>query len=400
MRSGNILCLLLILVLLGGCGGGGSTSSSEDGGATPSSRAANDIPITVNGSLCGDTAFGYLNKPCVSVTVCSPGTSNCQTINDILLDTGSSGLRIFKQAMNVSLTQATAGSGSLAECMQFGDGSSDWGPIQTASVVLGNEPPVQVQVQVIDSTFGSLPSVCGNADRSPADAGFNGILGVSFFAQDCGSACAASARIGMYFSCSGSACSGTTVPLAGQVQNPVALLPLDNNGVIVKLPGVGAGGSAAVDGNLILGIGTKSNNIPPALTTYTADQFGNFTTSFNGVLYNSFVDTGTNGLFFPSPSAGLLPSCASPNSAWFCPQSTVNLSATIAGAADESSGAVSFQIGNFISLLKSSNNVFPDIGGQSWVDFEWGLPFFLGRNVYIGLEGKSSSLGSGLYWAY
>ena len=55
------------------------------------------LPITVNGSLCSINS--YINKPCVSVTVCTPGTSTCQTIDDILLDTGSFGLRIFKQVL-------------------------------------------------------------------------------------------------------------------------------------------------------------------------------------------------------------------------------------------------------------------------------------------------------------
>ncbi len=177
----------------------------------PSLQANNVMPITVNGSLCSPNS--YPNKPCVSVTVCTPGTSTCQTITDILLDTGSFGLRIFKQALNVSLPQVTVASGLLAECAQFGDGSSLWGPVQTAGIILGNEPAVEVPIQVIDSTFGTAPVECRNADRSPEEGGFNGILGVGFFAQDCGHGCAITTGNGMYYSCSGADCIATTVAL-------------------------------------------------------------------------------------------------------------------------------------------------------------------------------------------
>ena len=145
------------------------------------------LPITVNGSLCS-AAFNatYPNKPCVSVTVCTPGTSTCQTINDILLDTGSYGLRIFNQVLTVPLTQVTVPSGNLANCVQYVDGSADWGPVQSADVVLGGEPAVTVPIQVINASFGTVPAACGTPDASPAVAGFNGILGVGLFAEDCG----------------------------------------------------------------------------------------------------------------------------------------------------------------------------------------------------------------------
>ncbi len=360
--------------------------------------ANNVLPISVNGSLC--SADSYPNKPCVSVTVCTPGTSNCQRIDDILLDTGSYGLRIFKQALGVSLLQETVASGALTECVQYGDGTSNWGPVQTASVILGNEPAVEVPIQVIDSTFGSRPHECRNADPSPEAAGFNGVLGVGLFIEDCGQACEDSADIGIYYACSGSICSGTAVALSSQVQNPVALLPQDNNGVIVELPDVPSGGSPSVNGSLILGIDTRSNNMPSAVTTYTANLLGEFVTTVDGVPYkNSFIDSGTNGLFFSSPSSNLLPNCAFPFSDWFCPSSTTSLSATNTGASGLPGGVVSFQIGNFVSLISSSNWVFAEIGGNS-TDFDWGLPFFLGRNVYVGFEGRGSSLGSGPYWAY
>jgi hypothetical protein len=358
----------------------------------------NVLPVSVNGSLC--SAGSYPNKPCVSVTVCTPGTSICQTVNDILLDTGSYGLRIFKQALSVSLPQDTIGFETLAECIQYGDGSSNWGPVQTASVILGNEPAVEVPIQVIDSTFGALPAACQNAEQSPAAAGFNGVLGVGLFVEDCGPACSSGADNGMYYACSGSICSGTTVALSSQVKNPVALLPQDNNGVIIQLPDVPLGGSPSVDGALILGIGTSSNNMPSAVTTYEANLFGEFVTTFDGVPYNSFIDSGTNGLFFASPSSDLLPNCAFLYSQWFCPSSTTSLFATNTGAFGSPSGVVSFHIGNFISLISSANEVFAEIGGNSSFDFEWGLPFFFGRNVYVGLDGRGSSLGNGPYWAY
>lgn len=408
MRSGKVL-LLLIFALVTGCGGGGSSSSPP--ASTPTN---NVISVTVNGSLCSNTtSSGYLNKPCVSVTICTPGTSTCQTINDVLLDTGSYGLRIFKQALNVSLTQVTAASGSLAECVQYADGSSDWGPVQMAGVILASESTVTVPIQVIDQTFAGtgVPTGCAGplADTSPSEAGFTGILGVGFFAQDCGSACASYSDNGMYYTCNGSNCSGTTVSLSNQVQNPVPLLPQDNNGVLVQLPSVQLGGTPSVNGSLVLGIGTQSNNTPsPAVNAYIPDlnpqdlTYLDIVTIFEGISYGGFLDTGSNGLFFPSPSASLLPDCASPYSDWFCPSSTVSLSATNTGASGSPSGVVSFQIGNFINLANSSNNVFADIGGPQPADFgfSWGLPFFFGRNVYIGIGGTTSSLGTGPYWAY
>jgi hypothetical protein len=378
----------------------GTTNLTVTGGV---SGADNVLSITVNGSLCA--ANSYPNKPCVSVRVCAPGTSDCRTITDILLDTGSFGLRIFKELLPVTMQQAIGNSG-LAECVQFGDGSSLWGSVQTASVTLGNEPAVLVPIQAVSSTFGAstLPTACSNARPTPVAAGFNGILGVGIFAQDCGTACENLANNGRYYSCTGSTCSGTMVPLAGQVQNPVSLLPVDNNGVIVQLPAVPLGGAPAIAGNLVLGIDTQSNNSSAGATAYAANQFGYFTTTFSGVSYrSSFIDSGSNGLFFTSPSPSLLPNCAY-SSGWFCPPPPpVSFFAANTAVSGEQI-RVDFQIGNAGTLFMSENKVFVEIGGNFRGVFDWGLPFFFGRNVYVGIEefeGKTpSGLGSGPYWAY
>src|SRR5208337_157219 len=158
----------------------------------------------------------------------------------------------------------------------------------------------------------------------------------------------------------------------------------------VQLPGVAAGGAASLTGSIVFGIGTQSNNSLSGVTTYTFDQNGEFTTTFNNATYSSFVDTGSNGLFFPSTSH--LPDCQD-NPSWFCPSSIQNLSATIAGVSGSPKGTVPFSIGNYDSFTNSSNMVFGDVGGDNPV-FDWGLPFFFGRNVYIGFENKSN-LGTG-----
>jgi len=363
----------------------------------------NVLPLSVNGSLCSASS-SYPNKPCVSVTVCAPGTSTCQTISDILLDTGSYGLRIFKQALTVLPPPAA---GALAECAQFGDGSSVWGAVQTASVILGNEPAIQVPIQVIDVSFGAttLPAVCRNAYQNPAAAGFAGILGVGLFTRDCGQTCTNSPNNGKYFTCNGTNCSGTTVPLAAQIQNPVALLPQDNNGVIVQLPGVPAGGTPSLSGSLILGIGTQANNTPLSfVTAYSANQSAQFSTRFSGQNYASFLDTGSNGLFFTPPALISILTCpgSSGSVSWFCPASPLDFTATNTAASGSPAGVVTFRIDNVTNLTSNTaNHVFAEIGGTYPVSFDWGLPFFFGKSVYVGFEGKTSAtLGTGPYWAY
>jgi len=363
----------------------------------------NMLTVTVNGGL---KTIVYPNEPCVSVTICSPGTSNCQTIDNILLDTGASGLRIFKSLLTVSLTQATSGSGSLTECIQYSDNSADWGPVQLADIILGNEPAVRVPIQIIDSTFSGYNSCSLNGqyilDTSPSITGYNGILGVGLFTEDCGSDCTSVANNKMYYSCNGSSCTGTAVSLNNQVQNPVSLLPTDNNGVTLRFPVIPLGGVSSVNGDLILGIDTQSNNSSSGVTMYPADPtYGEFITVFNGKTYSdSFIDSGSNGLFLNASSMSALKPCSSQTGTdWYCPSSTLSLSATTEGYGGSPSGTVSFNIGNASSLFSSSNNVFIELGGPD-TSFDLGLPFFLGRSVYVGIEGKTSSLGMGPYWAY
>jgi len=375
----------------------GSTQLTVTGG---SSVGANVMAVTVNGSLCSDaTSGGYFNKPCVSVTICNPDGSACQTVNDILLDTGSYGLRVFRQAVpGLTLPQANSNQGgSLAECIQFADSSTIWGPVQIASVRLAGEPAITIPIHVIDAGF-ATPTSCGSPDPDPVTAGYAGILGVGPLAQDCGSNCASSAQNQVYFSCVGSTCTGTAVSLVNQVPNPVSSLPGDRNGILVQLPAVPLGGAPSVNGSLFLGIGTQANNTPAAATVLPTDQLGDFRTLFGGNNSIGFLDTGSNALFFPNATG--IPLCSDPN--WYCPPTTLSLSGSLIGSGGSPSQAEPFNVGNFDSLFSSSsNNVFSEIGGPSTFGFDWGLPFFLGRSVFIGISGRAATgLGTGPYVAF
>ncbi len=349
----------------------------------------------------GGCSQGYPDEPCVSVTICQPGTSSCQTISNILLDTGSYGLRVFGSLLSVQLPLEGDGSGNkIAECVSYVQQSSDWGPVVVADIQLGGETASSVPMQIIDAGFAQIPSSCQNPDTSPQNDGFNGILGVGLLVQDCGSSCSQSANNQVYYSCGSGGCGGIAIPLQDQVSNPIALLPVDNNGLIINFPAIPAQGVPTVQGTMVLGIGTQGDNSPAQVTVLPADQNSNFLTTFNGqTLQNSFIDSGTDGLFFPSSS---IPQCNSSGqeAGFYCPNGLVNFSAIQMGANGSPQVQVPFQVYNAQQALSSSNQVFSDLGGTNSNGFIWGFPFFIGRTIYFGLEGHSSSLGQGPFWAF
>jgi hypothetical protein len=65
--------------------------------------------------------------------------------------------------------------------------------------------------------------------------------------------------------------------------------------------------------------------------------------------------------------------------------------------------SVAFAIDNAATILSGTgHSVFPTLGGPSGdsTSFDWGLPFFFGKSVFIGFEGRTSTLGSGTYFAF
>ena len=392
-----ILTVWAVSMLGAGCGGGSSPSKSNP---TMASSGQNVVAISVNGGPTNN----YVNGVFVTLTVCVPGSSSCQSIPNVLVDTGSSGLRLLSSALTISLKQQNGPGGHpVAECVPFLSGFT-WGPVETADIQIAGERASTVPIQVLSDTAFPVPSGCSRTGLQSMDSlstlGANGLLGVGLFAQDCGPACASPVgNPGLYYECPSSGCQPITEAMTQQVQNPVAMFPSDNNGVIIELPAVSSG-QPSITGSLVFGIGTQSNNALNGATVYAVNSSGNFTTTFKGKSYpGSFVDSGSNGYFFLNSNTTSITACGSPNG-FYCPSNTQNLSATNEGA-NGNSGTVNFSVANADTLFSTNTNfVFGDLGGPGQSDFDWGLPFFYGRNVFTAIEGKSTPAGIGPYWAY
>jgi Protein of unknown function (DUF3443) len=415
--TGFLLVVITGLIFLGSCGG----SSSSSSGSTPTSPAANNTaPVTVGFGALGASG-GYVNGIWASVTVCVPGsTTNCQTINNVLVDTGSIGLRVLSSAFTnfpaSSLGAITDSNGDqLQECIQYGDTSYTWGSVMLADVGLAGEKASSIPIQVIGGNTFDVPGACiatpivsglpnGGNDDTVEALGANGILGIEGYPWDCGSACASvTFTTGYpYYICPGGQCSPASVAAADQATNPVAAFSsTDNNGVLITLPAIGATGAAdaATSGSLIFGIGTQSNNaLSSSATVYGVDGYGNIPQAhYNGVQYTSpsnviLLDTGSNALyvFDAATLASVGITDCSDAQGYYCPGSSVSLGPIALSGYNSTSGTVSLSIANADTLFASGNAAFNNLGGDGGTGpsndtVDIGLPFFFGRSVYVGM---------------
>jgi hypothetical protein len=391
------LVAILVLLCLAGCGGGGSSSNFT---SPINSNSQNSQAISVNSGPIGQ----YANGVFADVTVCVPGTSNCQTISGVLVDTGSSGLRILNSKIQLPLPteNATAG-GSLAECAQFVDGFV-WGPVKTADVKLAGESASNAPIHIIDDSSipaFAVPSSCastGTNESTIQQLLANGILGIGNFRQDCGPGCLTPGN-SFYFACSSSSnCIETTTTLGptgagAQVQNPVWMFASDNSGVVIQLPQIAASGAPSASGSLIFGIGTQSNNALGSATVLTLQPNGTFSTTFGNTSFSgSVMDSGSNGIFFLDAATigNGMANCPDGNSDFYCPSATQNFVATNRGA-NGVTAAVNFSVANGQALFVGSNSAFNDLAGSNPGSFDWGLPFFFGRKVFTAIEGQTAN---------
>jgi len=395
-----------LLIGLAGCGGSSPVATTP----TPVENTQ-QLVVDLGPNLNGQSV-GFDNSLYTNVNICLPATTTCQTIDHVLVDTGSTGLRILSSQLSLTLPHvADASNNQIGNCIQYADTSYQWGPVAKVDVHLAGELASSIPMQIVGpSNFPAAPAACsagGVAAQSVSSLGANGILGIGLFRQDCGAACASSSPPAVYFTCPSSGCTPTTVALTAQLQNPVWMFPQDNNGFAITLPQVGSGGATTVTGSITFGIGTQTNNALNGAQAQAASPKGNFTTTFNGVAYpNSFIASGLGAYYFLDSATTGLPNCAPGDAAgYYCPPSPVNLTAITSGPNPSSSGTtvsqnVAFSVWNALTLIDSRNPAFSNIGGPNPGIFAWGLPFFYNRTVFIGIEGQTTPAGTGPYWAY
>ena len=410
--------LALLLAACGGGSGGGITPVTVS--LPPSAASVSDSNVTqfTVRSMMPGGANNNINIPYVSVTVCVHGTSTCHQVDNILLDTGSTGLRLFANQVTSAITlpaQTVGTSSAIFECANFLNNDA-WGRVVVADVVIGTsrERATNVPIQLMDANdpgavkcsaplISTVTNTNANAPPLTDALSANGILGLGLFVNDGQN----------YFNCTlpGAGCVQIYPASAKQVTNPVALFGVissngvaNSNGVVLQLPTLPLGYAKEAPGYLIFGVGTQSNNqlngLAGTANVVRLNPGHRFTTVYKSTAFtDSFMDSGSNGLYFDDASLQS-PACARASTGFYCSTSP-NLTAAI--QLGTSSINISIPLASADTLLFTSpeNFAFSTLGGSisdpalglspPSPSFDWGLPFFFGRSVYTVIENASVS---------
>lgn len=389
----------------GATSGGTTTSSNPTPTPTPSTLA-NQVPVTL-----GDGTFATFNRAYVSVTVCVPGTSTCQTVDHVIIDTGSSGLRLFAGALNSTMLAALPfepSSGQhLQECAMFAGGSM-WGSVRNADIQMAGETAPGAPVQIVNDGDATVPSNCSSSGTlltTPNSLGGNGLIGIDALERDCGVYCATNAGSGYYWTCAGSTCTSVSAPTSAQVGNPVAQFAYDNNGAVLTLPTVAPSGQVVATGGVLsFGVDTQADNMLSGLNLqlYTLSTNLTVNATYKSTAMPAFFDTGSAAYYFDDSS---IPQCTAYSiSGVYCPSPEDSLSVSLAGANGTASNyPFTLRDGQTDLTASPQNYVFPDLGlstgsgGTVGIsgNFDMGLPFFMGRSTAVLITAKPSYEGTG-----
>jgi hypothetical protein len=396
---------------------------------TGSTTVSNTVSVTAGfgasestGPPTATSSGSYYNGVFTTVTVCQPATTNCVTIPNVLVDTGSVGLRVLQTSVSaLTLTQNNDGSGNLQnECTIYGDGSFNWGPVVMATVQIGGETASQmpggsantgIPIQEISGdavpkaviATGQCVASASTPDEYTLDSlGANGILGIGTEPQDCDqqgtNLCdnetyaeeLADSEYGdelPYWYCDAAGvCQQEVIPITQQLWNPVAAFSSgDTAGVLLSLPQITSPtGVASETGTLTFGINSASDNTITTQTVYELDAEGNFNTAtLNNVTFctdgvstcpsneasgGTFIDSGSNALFLSDETSLNTTDCLSGSTdlGYYCPTTGLTIPLGLTGS-NGTSTTVTLSIADGTTLFNSGNADFYNLGGPSCI---------------------------------
>ena len=444
------LVATMVIILLTACGGGGNSSETHISGAGLNAlgrsgpvvlpyaftQGVNNMQVVVDSGL---DAFSLQNANILyaTVTVCEHlNTSHCVSVDHVQVDTGSVGLRLLSSALhglNLPDTLTQAGTERTYECYPFVIGGL-WGRSVLANVGLGPLSTSPIPIQVIDDASprtdpiaphsNCISNVSGQMLDNTAKLGSNGILGIGSTVIDCGLTCQSGAygSFKQYWACGATEtivnnCVPAAVAETFQMKNPVSFITAGyNNGTKLVMPNVSGLGAGTATGELIFGVdilghpNTSSAGLTRVNlgTTYPSWYYLNIATQYpasgtGSTNYPGYLDTGTNGLFFPDNSISL---CT--GSTWYCPP--INLARTAAlsdgGNIGNNLAMVNFDVISAETLFFTSNAAFIGLSGAASqptdvtapYSFAWGMPFFYGKKVIQTIW--DTSIGSTPWYAW
>ena len=147
----------LAVLLLAACSGSGN------GGQNAQALAPLTVTVDRGPEALGTSGQTAANVLYATVTVCTPGsTTECQDVDHVQVDTGSTGLRLVYEAMTgVVAPQPVLGPGTgspLLQCAVFADGFT-WGSVVRADVVIAGRRIEGMSLEMIgDPAAGPRPT--------------------------------------------------------------------------------------------------------------------------------------------------------------------------------------------------------------------------------------------------
>ncbi len=361
---------------------------------SPTYAVAADTPNVM--PLVMRTPRAGFDRMVVGITVCQPGTPRCATIEDVMIDTGSTGLRLESSAVPTWLRLPPflgPGGRPLAECVRFVHDTA-WGTLNRADVRLGGLTARGLPLQVVDDQGGSQPPACPRSDVRPTS---NGTLGVGQHLFDCQGACEQRAEAPGVFVRDDTGWS----PIEGVVEpryrlpNPVSYLPGHDNGIVIDLGSPPNGGAREITGTLTFGVGVVAGDGVGTAGILHLDASGRFTTMLGGRSYpSSYIDSGTETYVLSDDG---LPRCR--DMAWaYCAEPRRTLDAEMVGA-DGGKIMTRFSVGSYRASRErhaGASDDVAEVAEPQSTAFVWGAPFFLGRRISLVIDGRSIPSAPGL----